>query len=192
MPRAHPLTRAPPSALRDMLSSHRSHSILVSGESGAGKTETCKLLMGYLAYIISQDYSDGVQQQAEQKTLQEKARSRGAMPAPFPSGLPLTEPRCATPPGARVQPAARGLWERKDGSKRQLVALRQVHRDPVPPNGGQGRAGPHRSLLVRPNPVTLQTHAAPPDPPAPPGPQEHLRRRHPHLPAREVQGGVGR
>lgn len=67
---------------RDMKEFSRSHSILVSGESGAGKTETCKLLMGYLAYMIGQEEAQaggGAGPAANgnasgQKTLQEKVR----------------------------------------------------------------------------------------------------------------------
>uniref|UniRef100_A0A7N0UBG2 Myosin-6-like n=1 Tax=Kalanchoe fedtschenkoi TaxID=63787 RepID=A0A7N0UBG2_KALFE len=63
----HPFAIAD-TAYRIMVNEGKSRSVLVSGESGAGKTETTKLLMRYLAYMGGRTASGG--RSVEQKVLE--------------------------------------------------------------------------------------------------------------------------
>lgn len=53
-----------------MMNEGVSQSILVSGESGAGKTESTKMLMRYLAFMGGRAAAEG--QNVEQKVLEVK------------------------------------------------------------------------------------------------------------------------
>ncbi|MQL94233.1 hypothetical protein Taro_026885 [Colocasia esculenta] len=68
-------------AYRAMINEGKSNCILVSGESGAGKTETTKLLMRYLAYIGGRSGIEG--RTVEQQVLEEIERYKLGCPKSF-------------------------------------------------------------------------------------------------------------
>ena len=97
-------------------------SILVSGESGAGKTESVKIMMQCAPHTAAAAARAPCPRRAAAARLQVPRRRQ-----------PLGRREQDGRQGARVEPAARGLRQREDAAQRQLLALRQVHRDPVRP-----------------------------------------------------------
>ncbi|KAG5395292.1 hypothetical protein IGI04_025255 [Brassica rapa subsp. trilocularis] len=76
----HPFAVAD-AAYRQMINDGVSQSILVSGESGAGKTESTKLLMRYLAYMGGRAASEG--RSVEQKVLEDVQRYKLGEPKAY-------------------------------------------------------------------------------------------------------------
>ncbi|MCD7450736.1 hypothetical protein HAX54_008297 [Datura stramonium] len=68
-------------AYRQMINECKSNSILVSGESGAGKTETTKMLMQYLAYLGGRRSTEG--RTVEQQVLEEVEKYKLGDPRSF-------------------------------------------------------------------------------------------------------------
>ncbi|KAG5404191.1 hypothetical protein IGI04_010310 [Brassica rapa subsp. trilocularis] len=76
----HPFAVAD-SAYRKMINEGVSQAILVSGESGAGKTESTKMLMQYLAFMGGKAQSEG--RSVEQQVLEEIERYKLGKPSTF-------------------------------------------------------------------------------------------------------------
>ncbi|THG21657.1 hypothetical protein TEA_000286 [Camellia sinensis var. sinensis] len=68
-------------AYRAMINEKKSNSILVSGESGAGKTETTKMLMRYLAFLGGRKVTEG--RTVEQQVLEEIEKYKLGNPKKF-------------------------------------------------------------------------------------------------------------
>ncbi|GAU13538.1 hypothetical protein TSUD_346420, partial [Trifolium subterraneum] len=68
-------------AYRAMINEGKSNSILVSGESGAGKTETTKMLMQYLAFLGGRAATEG--RTVEQQVLEEIEKYKLGHPKTF-------------------------------------------------------------------------------------------------------------
>ncbi|KAL9379205.1 hypothetical protein Peur_027687 [Populus x canadensis] len=68
-------------AYRAMINERKSNSILVSGESGAGKTETTKMLMRYLAFLGGRAATEG--RTVEQQVLEEVEKYKLGSPKSF-------------------------------------------------------------------------------------------------------------
>ena len=96
-------------AFRTMVKESHSQSILVSGESGAGKTETTKQIMHYLAHMGGS--SDGVEHHPDQAALE--------------SARPVEQQVLES------NPLLEAFGNAKTGAQRQLVEIRQVRGDSV-------------------------------------------------------------
>ncbi|KVI12218.1 Dil domain-containing protein [Cynara cardunculus var. scolymus] len=68
-------------AYREMIKEGKSNSILVSGESGAGKTETTKMLMRYLAHLGGRTGVEG--RTVEQQVLQDREKFKLESPQSY-------------------------------------------------------------------------------------------------------------
>ncbi|KAH0869000.1 hypothetical protein HID58_076022 [Brassica napus] len=120
----HPFAVAD-AAYRQMINDGVSQSILVSGESGAGKTESTKLLMRYLAYMGGRAASEG--RSVEQKVLEDVQRYKLGEPKTYHY---LNQSKCLAVESindAEEYQATRRAMEVVGISTEEQVAITQLH-----------------------------------------------------------------
>ena len=141
-------------AYRQLCESGESQSILITGESGAGKTETTKIAMRYLAGLAGGTGMEVSPRHTERSRAPAcppaRLLQRCSSPEPWPDRLghppkgqpapagspappkcgPLPSLAASLPAGPRAghDAAAGGLWQREDPPQQQLLPLRQAPR----------------------------------------------------------------
>ena len=120
-------------AYRAMLSTQLDQAVLVTGESGAGKTEAAKKVMEYVAAVSGDRPSLGTDVNIKVTSSCTYVRCKSAVFTRITtptlrssSAMPHKPVTVLTPyllvyqgPAAAVQPGARGLWQRQDVPQRQ-------------------------------------------------------------------------
>jgi myosin heavy subunit len=101
----------------EMLFEGKHQSILISGESGAGKTEATKQCLKFWANVA------GSKNGVEERLIQVRA---GVMGGPLAERLAERLTCAACVRVCAGQPGAGSVWQRKDHPQQQLLALRQV------------------------------------------------------------------